>query len=897
MRHFFRVIVRFSVVWVLEALSLLVMSWFVPGIRLLSWESADILTVAMSVALVLAIMNGLVRPLLILLTLPLSVLSLGLSTLFINAGMLILTAYFLPYFEVNGWIPAILGTLILTVVNTILTSLTTIDDDYSFFDGVVQWLSKRQYISSFGESGRGLVMLEIDGLSYPRIQRAVEQNLMPTVREMMENGTHVVSHYDCGLPSQTSSCQAGIMYGDNFDIPAFRWYDKDRGKMLVSNNFHDASEMNAWFAHGNGLLRGGSGICNHMAGDAAKTLLTMSVLTGSNEDMQRRSLEDLYLFWLNPYIFTRSLVLTLWDILVELWQGFQQRIRNVRPRVNRLHKGYPFLRAITNVLLRDLGTYMVVLDVIRGAPAIYTTYVGYDEVAHHAGPDTPDAMSTLKGLDTQLRRIREVIRYKAPRPYDVFLLSDHGQAVGATFEQRYGYTLAEFIGELVKEDVSVAEVNATENSQGHAMAFLAEIQAMEQQVAMGRVRGGTLGRARKAIQKRVDRWAPTVNAQAEVVVCASGNLANVYFTLRPGKIGLPELNETYPGLVDALVAHPGVGFVVAYDQHDTPLVLGAEGARKLQTGTVTGSDPLESYGDADHRAMQLLCLAQFPHAGDLIVNSTLYGDGQVAAFEELVGSHGGLGGQQTDAFLFHPADMVVPPTSNATEVFALLDARRGLPGEPLQPHVEPVEEEKSWSLKTLLAGVRDVRTWVPRAVGAFRLDRAAFHEVAADPFATGPALLIVLATLFIMGLAGGLDPDVPGSLPGKVASEIFGGFVGWILMVFLATIAGQVLSGKGDFTRTLRALGFAQMPHVISVLGLLPCVGGLLSFIASMLVLLATWIALQEALRLRRLLAALIPIVGLLVVFVASLVAGFMLGGTVLTLEAVLLRLGFSPRP
>jgi len=96
------------------------------------------------------------------------------------------------------------------------------------------------------------------------------------------------------------------------------------------------------------------------------------------------------------------------------------------------------------------------------------------------------------------------------------------------------------------------------------------------------------------------------------------------------------LNEVYAGFVDALVAHSGVGLVVAYDRDDEPWVLGKGGARNLQTGAVTEFDPLVPFGKPDHRAAQLLRLARYPHAGDLIVNSTLYPDGQVAAFEGLI---------------------------------------------------------------------------------------------------------------------------------------------------------------------------------------------------------------------------------------------------------------------
>jgi hypothetical protein len=111
-----------------------------------------------------------------------------------------------------------------------------------------------------------------------------------------------------------------------------------------------------------------------------------------------------------------------------------------------LHKGYPFLRAATNVFLRDLSAYLIILDIIRGVPAIYTTFVGYDEVAHHSGPWTQDALSQF---DRTIARIRQVIKDKASRPYELLLLSDHGQSFGATFKQRYGMSLLEYIQELL----------------------------------------------------------------------------------------------------------------------------------------------------------------------------------------------------------------------------------------------------------------------------------------------------------------------------------------------------------------------------------------------------------------------------------------------------------------
>jgi uncharacterized membrane protein YvlD (DUF360 family) len=896
MRHAGRFLLRFAVVWLFQAFALVVITWIVPGIEFATTPQYGMIAIAMAAALVLALINALVRPLLILLTLPINIYTLGVFTLVANAAMLNLTSFVLPFFAVKGWWQALVGSVVLAVVNTFLTSLTTISDDYSFFDGVVQWLSKRGRERFAGSQGRGVVMLEIDGLSHDCIQKALDRGLMPTVKMMLEQGTHGLSGYDCGVPSQTSSCQAGIMFGSNFDIPAFRWFDKDQERLMVSSNFRDAAAMNARYANGKGLLREGSSIANCMAGDAAQPLLTMAALVGPPES-RKQSLRDLNMFFVNPYILPRSLLLSAFDMLVELYQGFRQRVRNVQPRMNRLHKAYPILRAATNVMLRDISTFMVVNDVIRGVPAIYTTYVGYDEVAHHAGPETKDAMDTLRGLDRQLRRVLDVVRRKAPRPYDIVVLSDHGQSLGATFAQRYGYSLTEYIERFVKQGTLVEEVNATEDSKGHANVLLAEIQAMQQTGSMGRVRAFLVDLGRKVFRRSLERLDTTeeepATKGAEVVVCASGNLANTYFDLHVGKIPLEELEKAYPGMLDGLLQHPGVGFVVGYAEDETPLVLGAGGRRNLVTGEITGVDPLLPYGDAEHRARQLLTLAGFPHAGDIIVNSPVYEDGQVAAYEELVGSHGGLGGLQTDAFLLHPVDLDVPPTSNATDVFALLDSRRGLPGLPPQPRPAPAGP-RAWAPANLWRGLTQVRAWTGRALRVLILRRAAFREVADDYLSTGPALLIVLLAVLMQGLTDAFSPEIPGSAAIKLLVGTLAGLLGWLVTVFLAYEAGKMVTHKGDFTRTLRTMAFAQVAAVFSVLELLPVVGPAITVLSMVAVIGATLLALMVALRLRWYVAVFIPVLGALIAVTAGLLVDFMARGAALTVETILERLGLT---
>ena len=107
-----------------------------------------------------------------------------------------------------------------------------------------------------------------------------------------------------------------------------------------------------------------------------------------------------------------------------------------------MHRGgaFPWLRGVSNVIMRDATTWMLIDDMYSGRLVAYCDYLGYDEVAHHAGPTTRDALGALPSIDRQIALLESAAK-SAPRPYQFLVVSDHGQSTGATFRQRYGYTL------------------------------------------------------------------------------------------------------------------------------------------------------------------------------------------------------------------------------------------------------------------------------------------------------------------------------------------------------------------------------------------------------------------------------------------------------------------------
>ena len=317
------------------------------------------------------------------------------------------------------------------------------------------------------------------------------------------------------------------------------------------------------------------------------------------------------------------------------------------------HRGgiYPFIRAAMCVIVRDLIVFGVLTDLMKGRAAVYATFSSYDEVAHHSGLERADTLEALRKLDQQFARIDRARRY-APRPYDIVVLSDHGQTQGATFKQRNGYGL----DDLVSRSLQEGEV--------------AEIAGGDEQNAM-------VGHAiKEATGTKVKRPKNDVSDR-HVVVLGSGNLGLVYLMEEPRRLMLEEIEERHPRLLPALREHPHVGWLLVRSSEHGAVVLGGKGTRYLADDRVEGEDPLASFSSTAH--LHLRRTDGFSNVADIMVGSFYDPDlDEGCAFEELISFHGGLGGLQTRPFILFPRHMPVPegPILGAAAVHQLLKGWR-----------------------------------------------------------------------------------------------------------------------------------------------------------------------------------------------------------------------------
>ena len=635
---------RLLLAWLLQAIALFVVGWLVPGILVTN------LLAALSGALVIGLLNALVRPVLILLTLPLSVLSVGLISLVINALMLVIAAPFVPGLEVTSFAAAFAAAILITVITTLISVVLSSDQDDSFYAELSRRLARMNQPPIPG--GRGLIVIQIDGLAAPILRNAIRVGLTPRMASWVRGGRYRFVEWEASPSSQTSASQGGILHGNNTDIPAFRWYEKERGRLMVSNHPADATEIEHRISDGRGLLAaGGSSIGNLFSGDAARTLLTMSRMDpGHAADVDAFSL-----YFVDPAAFVRTIVLTIGELVKEWVEARRQRALDLQPRI---HRGgaFPVLRAVTNVVMRDLNVTFLVNAIGRGTPIMYVDFVDYDEVAHHAGPERLESLRSLAGVDQVIATIERATA-NAPRDYEIVVLSDHGQSQGATFLQRYGKTLEGLILELMSGEATALTINAEGEGWGPVNALLTEIR--QRPGVAGRVASSAL--RNKTVDGVVELGKPAVltgpgGKTPALVVCASGNLALTYFTGATERLALEDIEALHPGLVERLVAHPGIGFVMVRTQAVGTVIIGRAGVHHLADGHVEGEDPLAPFGAraADH----LRRADGFQHVGDLLVNSSYDEElEEVAAFEELVGSHGGFGGPQVRPFILAPADL------------------------------------------------------------------------------------------------------------------------------------------------------------------------------------------------------------------------------------------------
>lgn len=615
-----RLLGRLTLVLLLDAAALLVIAWVLPGVHIDSFWAGLVLAAALGVA------NAVVWPLLLRIALPFTVLTLGLGALLLNALLLLGVASLLDDVRIDDVWSALGVVLLLSLLTMLLGGVLALDRGDLWYRLIVRRQIKRSELARPTDAP-GFIFLEIDGLAQDVLRRALRDGNAPELAKWIHDDGYKLHGWETHWSSQTGACQAGLLHGNDHDMPAFRWWEKDLGRAIVTNHPKDAAEIERRHSDGRGLLHDdGASRANILSGDAAHSMLTMSTVL--DRDRPGRIGQDYFAYFASPYGVARTVLRTIGEIAVERWSAIQQVRRDVRPRIKRSWS-YAGVRAFGTVIQLDLQVAAVTADILAGRPTVYTTFLAYDEVAHHSGLERPDTLAVLRRVDRAIANIAQAVPH-APRPYRLVVLSDHGQSQGATFKQRYDETLDDIVSRFGEGEVRAEDAQSDE---GRAALTASVTEFATRDTPAARM-------VRTAAGERLET--PQLEGVPDVSVMASGNLGLITFPRIPGRATREQIEAERPGLIDALVAHPGIGFVMVDGE-----VLGRT------------EDPLAPYGP--NAAAHVARTSAFPHCPDIMVNSTYWADlDEVAAFEELVGSHGGMGGGQAHPFVMAPADLAWP---------------------------------------------------------------------------------------------------------------------------------------------------------------------------------------------------------------------------------------------
>lgn len=645
-------VLRSIAVWAVSTVTMLVLAGILPDFRIQSadGESATRITVAAAVgAGGFGLLSALVWPLLVRALLLVPALVLGLLVFFLNGSLLLVVLHFNPSGrgEVAPETAVVVAAVMSAVASATGAALAVRDDDA--YRRRLYRLADRRRTEELGEGGPstpGTVFLQLDGVGHAVLRDAVGRGVMPTVAAWLDT-THRLSLWRTDWSSQTGASQLGILHGSNRDIPAFRWYEKESGEVMVCNRPTSAAELQrrAIERTGDGglLTLDGASRGNLFSGGADQLALVLSV--AARRGKENRSRAGYFAYFSDPANAVRTAMSFVADVGREIGESTRARIRRQRPRVKRGGL-YPFIRAFATVVERDVVVAAVIGDMLAGRAAVYADLVAYDEVAHHSGPYSRDAEKVLSRLDRSLALIAKVAEH-APRAYRIVVLSDHGQSPGETFRARYGLAL----GELVRAGCGLPVPRKARRTHSGAEARAAVRAALHRPVEEG-------GEQHRPPSRR-----------SEPIVLASGNLGLVSFPDVPHRMSREEIDERHPALLSTLANHPGIGFVLVRSEQHGGLVLGAHAVEIPVDELAENPGPLADLGPAAAAAVSRT--HSFPHTADIMVNSAYEPqDGEVLAFEEQIGSHGGLGGAQSEAFLMSPLTLALPCEEGAELVGA-----------------------------------------------------------------------------------------------------------------------------------------------------------------------------------------------------------------------------------
>jgi hypothetical protein len=446
---------------------------------------------------------------------------------------------------------------------------------------------------------KGLVILHIDGVSYPMLLRALKKGYMPYLSKFIKEKKYKIDKYLCGLPSTTPYCQAGVLYGDNKNIPGFRWWDKKIGKLITfgsDTTFQKVSHK--YFKKHPPLAEKGACIAACYSAGASEAITLAYKEKVSYSLFQVRA--ALLFRWLkNPF----HVIDWAFNSIVFLGISILKLIRTIL-NGEKISMEYFFKDILNELFIHHITRFAVRTAMMREFPVIFAGLYSYDEIAHAFGPRDVLSYKTLSEIDRSIKYITKHTKYNNLE-YEFVILSDHGNVKTVPFTSIENEHLADKLSKILPTYI-IEEIPG------------------------------------KTIE-------PLNNINGHILFVFSGQLVNVYIKNVSGRVPYKKLKKLYPQLLSFLIKTPEIEFLMMKDANDD-VIITKEKTIRFNKNRNYLKQLLSKFGDPEIIKKQLHRLNTNNTAGDIIVFGVYKNNVQIT-FEDQVGSHSALGGEQTTPFI------------------------------------------------------------------------------------------------------------------------------------------------------------------------------------------------------------------------------------------------------
>lgn len=462
-----------------------------------------------------------------------------------------------------------------------------------------------------------LIILQIDGLGYSAALEAIRDGHMPFLKKLLTDDYEIL-RYRSGVPSTTPYVQAGLLYGDNAEIPSFRWWDRKRKKtiqLMGERTFYDVDHR--YFNKSKPLLEKGVAIATLFAG-GSKSAFAVSYVDKGNSQFSNAIFKKTFThLFLNPYsnfkwhwhTFRKSMKIGLEMLKCIAKRKYVDWIHFPLYLLDQFFLFYPTSIAIKKAIG---GNY----------PVTYAGFYSYDNVAHIFGQKSSHGNSILKDIDNTLKGISREIK-KRKKDSDLIILSDHGETKFEFIGKKTGKTLGE-----------------------HLAGFLPEY-------AIDEYPGKHI--------------TPTVKKKGGIALTYSGGLGHFFDTERLERMSFKQVIEKFPNLVQKIIQIPEIAGVVMKDGTEDILIAKDKVLSLKKPLTREAKEFLKKFDSPEIVAKQLSDLNSFKNAGDIIFIGQHEKDYQIS-FEPPVCGHGSIGGSQAHPF-------ILLKKSHALDTSSMTDAR------------------------------------------------------------------------------------------------------------------------------------------------------------------------------------------------------------------------------